>query len=843
MKSTTSPIPKPTATSQPLPSSLFHVVRQRFGLSAAAEQFWLEKDVEGLLLAFCKDLVASSPTDVRSFATKYFSSQIASPEQVSVEEHGASPPGFLVSDSDDAPTVKMAHSAPAMARSSAPAMTPFSQVPASAVNGADEDATLVAPLAPRLAVLANPSATDAVTVALGNYGPTSYSQVLPLPIKDGSPEVLNILRAAVAVSSSAEKKELLKRAIGVQIDGRFLILDVLGAGGCGAVFKCHDTFVLRDIAVKVSLSQGDNSDREFLREATITSMLSHVEYVMNVYHFGVTNAGMLYQIMELLQGKSLAQVLKEAPNGRLNEYQAMRIGSAVLDALIPAHNERIIHRDIKPDNIYVGQMTFRHVNLKVIDWGTAYWTPGVDTDKYRWLRTDSAPLQTSSGDRTAHPTHSITDTTVDPSVTSTRTCTTTHLDGTIAAVGTLRYMAIQQFKRVIDKTVGLTAAADLFALGVTIYQIINGHLPPATDAYKSFERKFMHYLHQDNKTDEMKTELLAALKVVEKDPVPEPTVPLVYLQDSLSSWLTRNTFHDSFCKASSMKSSLESPFFLQYIDETNWMMFEECLTDNTTAVEFGAPINDAEAALLAFAISTPTRSSLRTVSMMLDTKPQQTMFRIDLDQVRGSVSLTFEFNETNMTGAGLVVLAACLKFATVPHKLSISNVEMSATENGWIAAALQQNIAIGELKLDNCVGSESTLAKYAEALQHNTSLTSFSLENVSVANMDVLLQALSKNTTLRQVSLCQVIAASNATQDLMPAVSDLIRSNKTITSLSLVNNNFTSSQIDVVLRLLSTTPVSLTELNLSGNDRGVDASALMVDIIRVNPQLSLLLAK
>src|SRR2546421_6230664 len=145
-------------------------------------------------------------------------------------------------------------------------------------------------------------------------------------------------------------------APGTVIGGRYALRTAIGHGGMGTVWRATDTLLRRDVAVKeVLLPQGmAASDRDAmyqrtLREARAAAALSHPA-VVQVYDV-VTDAGRPWIVMELLQARSLAEIIVE--DGPLAPRAVAKIGIALLGALEVAHAARVLHRDVKPANVLI----------------------------------------------------------------------------------------------------------------------------------------------------------------------------------------------------------------------------------------------------------------------------------------------------------------------------------------------------------------------------------------------------------------------------------------------------------------------------------------------------------
>ena len=156
-------------------------------------------------------------------------------------------------------------------------------------------------------------------------------------------------------------KDLIGQAL-----GRYRIIEKIGEGGMGVVFKATDERLLRTVALKV-LGDGVVNDDErrlrFLREARIAASITHPN-IATVYDVGETEDGHIYIAMELVLGSSLRHRLQQGP---LPLATGLRIAKDLTRALIKAHELGIIHRDLKPDNVMVGE----NLEVKVLDFGLA----------------------------------------------------------------------------------------------------------------------------------------------------------------------------------------------------------------------------------------------------------------------------------------------------------------------------------------------------------------------------------------------------------------------------------------------------------------------------------------
>ncbi len=161
------------------------------------------------------------------------------------------------------------------------------------------------------------------------------------------------------------------RLIGRVFDGRYEIRTAVGHGGMGTVYLGWQRSVDREVAVKVihpKLGTDLTIAKRFLREARLSSRLNQPN-IVNVYDFGQTDDGILYLVMEMLRGHTLArelEAMRPMPTRRIATMAAQ-----ICDALESAHTLGIVHRDLKPGNIFIlGDPPGRDL-IKILDFGLA----------------------------------------------------------------------------------------------------------------------------------------------------------------------------------------------------------------------------------------------------------------------------------------------------------------------------------------------------------------------------------------------------------------------------------------------------------------------------------------
>jgi hypothetical protein len=214
--------------------------------------------------------------------------------------------------------------------------------------------------------------------------------------------------------------------LGRTLPGGYVILELVGIGGMGRVYRAEQTNLGRTVAVKIihpHLVGEENAAARFITEARAASRLNHPNSV-GVIDFGKTEDGQLYLVMEFLRGKDLARVQYE--EGPLSFRRIVSILRQMLAALSEAHHLGIIHRDLKPENVILEPVRTGGDFVKVVDFGLAK------------MKVEQAPSITSPG----------------------------------IVCGTPEYMSPEQ-----GRGDPLDPRSDLYAVGVIFYQLLTGRLP------------------------------------------------------------------------------------------------------------------------------------------------------------------------------------------------------------------------------------------------------------------------------------------------------------------------------------------------------------------------------
>ncbi|HAN30077.1 MAG TPA: hypothetical protein DCQ06_00630 [Myxococcales bacterium] len=226
------------------------------------------------------------------------------------------------------------------------------------------------------------------------------------------------------------KKNKPATLIGDVIGGRYRAVEIIGQGGFGAVYKCTHVATGDTLALKVLRTDVEsNADviARFRQEAKATSRLKHPNTV-RVFDFGQMDDGNLFLAMEFLEGRTLTEVMRE--DSPLEPKRLVKIALQVLKSLSEAHSRGLVHRDLKPDNVFVQNIHGEPDFVRVLDFGIA-----------KSMSTEKQDI-TSTG----------------------------------AVIGTPKYMSPEQARgQSVDQR------TDIYSLGVILYEALTGTPPFLAD--------------------------------------------------------------------------------------------------------------------------------------------------------------------------------------------------------------------------------------------------------------------------------------------------------------------------------------------------------------------------
>ena len=171
----------------------------------------------------------------------------------------------------------------------------------------------------------------------------------------------------MAPTPSSDQPPSLAYAAGDLIAGKYELEEVLGEGGMGAVFRARNTTIDMPVAIKVirtDLNRELLSGR-LLQEARAAAKLSHPA-IVRVFDVGQTSLGDPFIVMELLSGESLSATMER--EGRLTSARSVQLLLPIADALSAAHAKGFVHRDVKPDNVFI-VVSEEQLQPKLVDFG------------------------------------------------------------------------------------------------------------------------------------------------------------------------------------------------------------------------------------------------------------------------------------------------------------------------------------------------------------------------------------------------------------------------------------------------------------------------------------------
>jgi tRNA A-37 threonylcarbamoyl transferase component Bud32 len=237
----------------------------------------------------------------------------------------------------------------------------------------------------------------------------------------------------VAAGTEPDVDARIDDLVGTTLMGRYKITRKIGQGGMGAVFEATHTLIGKPVAVKVLLDKYARRESIVARleqEARLASATRH-EHIIDINDFGTTEDGRTFVVMEYLEGESLAECLHR--EGTLGEQRILRIAQQIASALGAAHGKGIVHRDVKPENVFLLKRKDGDF-VKVVDFGIS-----------KSLRASDASREEEQ----------------------------IRLTQTGMVLGTPLYMSPEQARGDDD----LDQRIDVYALGVIMYELATGRVP------------------------------------------------------------------------------------------------------------------------------------------------------------------------------------------------------------------------------------------------------------------------------------------------------------------------------------------------------------------------------
>lgn len=225
--------------------------------------------------------------------------------------------------------------------------------------------------------------------------------------------------------------------LGTTIGGRYVLEEILGEGGMATVYRAHHRLVDRRCAIKImneKFAKDEILRERFRREAKSAQKLAHVN-IIEIFDHGELADGTVYLVMELLRGETLADVLDF---GAVPIERTLPVAIQIARGLARAHDLEVIHRDLKPENIYLAKAEDGSDVVKLLDFGIA------------------------------------------------RSMSDTRLTGMGEVFGTPQYMAPERIS-----SIDAGPSADLYSLGVILFEMLTGQLPWHADSVPDWFVKHM----------------------------------------------------------------------------------------------------------------------------------------------------------------------------------------------------------------------------------------------------------------------------------------------------------------------------------------------------------------
>ena len=249
-----------------------------------------------------------------------------------------------------------------------------------------------------------------------------------------------------------------------KIAGSYRIIELLGEGGMGFVYRAEHLSLQKKAAIKLirpELAQRRDIAERFLAEAQIISQLNH-EHIVGIMDVGMLDGELPYFVMEFLEGESLSKLLEQ--RARLSPSQTIALLTQLLEALSVAHQRGIIHRDLKPENVFLLQRKGQPF-VKLLDFGIAkFLDPQLEVQ-----------TQTRNG----------------------------------SLLGTPQYMSPEQIQA---RSQEIDGRSDLYSVGVLLFECLSGRLPFEGGSFADYV--IAHVMKEPPPVTQIATEVSPALSAV-----------------------------------------------------------------------------------------------------------------------------------------------------------------------------------------------------------------------------------------------------------------------------------------------------------------------------------------
>ena len=251
--------------------------------------------------------------------------------------------------------------------------------------------------------------------------------------------------------NNSRKKDKTPELLPEKLSNRYDVLGEIGHGGIGVVALARDVDLGRELAIKLLREkhrQHDEIVQRFREEARIIGQLQHPG-IVPVYEMGQSSDGRPFFSMKLVNGQTLDEVINEFGTHTKHRRRMLNIMLSVCQTVAYAHSKGVVHRDLKPINIMVGEFG----EVQVLDWGLAKLLVGDNALQSENIESASVSANARTNERSS-------------------SSTVNSLDGTV--IGTPAYMPPEQAQGLVEKT---GKQSDVFSLGAILLEILTGQPP------------------------------------------------------------------------------------------------------------------------------------------------------------------------------------------------------------------------------------------------------------------------------------------------------------------------------------------------------------------------------